>query len=89
MSESNGVESIDMCGDMPCDSGYYWIFFKGMKYPDLGYLYADDMDAGSRQVRFITGREIRDGDPLLRESKWIEVQKPSSPNTKDCGGDSH
>lgn len=82
MSERNGVESIDLLGDMPCESGYYWIFFEGMKYPDLGYLYAYDMDAGSRRVRFITGREIRDGDLFLKGSKWIEVQQPSSPNVE-------
>lgn len=68
--------SIDMLGYMPCESGYYWIYFDGMKHPCLGYLHADDMDAGSRRVRFITGQEMRDGDLFLRGSKWIEIQKP-------------
>ena len=69
-----------LLGNMPCESGYYWIKFDGMNYWDLGYLYADDMDAGSRRVRFITGREIRDGDPFLKGSIWMPIPQPSLPN---------
>lgn len=79
----SSLSSSDMLGNMPVESGYYWIFFDGMKYADLGYLYADDMDAGSRRARFITGREIRDGDPFLKGSVWIQIPQPSSPNTED------
>ncbi|NRA47702.1 MAG: hypothetical protein HRU12_01090 [Phaeodactylibacter sp.] len=80
---SEDIEYSDLLGNMPCESGYYWLYITDW-INEVVYLWADDMDAGSRYCRFFNGMEIREGDGRLKESKWVYIQNPFLPNNKEC-----
>lgn len=68
-------KNSDLSGDMPRESGCYWVRLKGRKDFDLGYLWADETPPF---VKFINGNTYLEGDSVLKDSEWVEISPPTT-----------
>lgn len=70
------LSTSELPGGIPYESGHYWVKLKDEYGGKCVYLDADDMDAGCRKIYFRGGYTVREGDSLLKGSRWVLIKDP-------------